>query len=63
MKHYRIPIIQAVLQGQLEADALSMEELAELEDFVINLVEEKTLLAAVAQGKIVFSGTESKWLN
>ena len=59
----RQEIANAVLQGILPADSLTMDEIEYIERVVNNLVEEKILQKSMDQGKIVFSEVENGRLN
>mgnify|MGYP003349497609 CR=1 FL=1 len=53
----------AVLNGELGAEYLSHEEVAEIQERVMDLVFEHTLITAQERGKAVFSGIEGGFLN
>ena len=59
----RQEIANAVLEGILPADSLTMDEIEYIERVVNNLVEEKILQKSMDQGKIVFSEVENGRLN
>jgi hypothetical protein len=63
MNPKRIAVIQAALRGEISASNLTMEELVELEAVVQNLVTDRILEKAMADGKIVFSGVDQGVLN
>ena len=59
----RQEIANAVLQGILPAESLTMDELEYIERVVNDIVEEKILQKCMDQGKIVFSEVENGRLN
>lgn len=63
MSPERAAIAEAVLEGILPADRLTMEEVRFIENRVYELVEERKLDKAVLEGKIVFSGVENGKVN
>jgi hypothetical protein len=63
MSEERIAIVQAVLEGFLPADRLTMAELEYVQQRVNELVEEKILKEAESDGKNVFSGVENGKVN
>mgnify|MGYP003351494406 CR=1 FL=1 len=53
----------AVLNGELGAEYLSEEEVAEIQERVMDLVMEHELIRAQERGKAVFLGVEDGYLN
>ena len=63
MNEDRILVAQAVFEGKLSADHLTMAEIDEIQCRVIELVMEKELEKALAAGKAVFEGVEGDTLQ
>lgn len=59
----RQAIAEAVLEGILPADSLTLEELDQIQQTVNELVLEKILQKSMDEGKIVFSEVEHGRLN
>ena len=51
-------VIRAVLDGQLSADYLTIDEVREVEELAFDLAMEKQLEEALADGKAVFWGLD-----
>jgi len=58
MNHSRQMIAQAVLEGQISVDHLTLEEIEELEQQAQEAAMEKEMDAAVERGCSVFDGIE-----
>jgi hypothetical protein len=51
-------VIRAVLNGQLSADYLTLDEVQEVEELAFDLAMEKQLEQAMLEGKAVFWGLD-----
>ena len=58
MNPFRQMVAQAVLNGQISADHLTLKEIKELEQQALEAAMEKEMDAAVARGLSVFEGIE-----
>ena len=58
MNPFRQMVAQAVLDGQISTDHLTLKEIKELEQQTLEAAMEKEMDAAVARGLSVFEGIE-----